>query len=325
DRIWFMEMNTRLQVEHPVTEEITGVDLVEWQLRVAAGEPLPLHQHEITAQGWAMEARLYAEDPVRGFLPSTGRLDLFQTGYGGRVDTGVDEGGEISPYYDPMIAKLIARGEHREEAREQLLDMVRETAVWPVKTNAAFLARVLEHEDFVAGQPDTGLIERHVESLTAPPQPSAGALTRAAMAMVPRSLFAGFRLNAPEKRTAPFLLDGAPVEVHLHGPGEEKPAPQMLVAENGAVWRLEPWRAAGKAGSMAGDGAILAPMPGRVLSVAVAAGDSVTRGQKLLTLEAMKMEHSLVAPFDGTVDDVLVSAGAQVQVDALLVKVVAAD
>ncbi len=325
DRIWFMEMNTRLQVEHPVTEEITGVDLVEWQLRVAAGEPLPLPQDEITAQGWAMEARLYAEDPVRGFLPSTGRLDLFQTGYGGRVDTGVEEGGEISPYYDPMIAKLIARGDHREEAREQLLDMVRETAVWPVKTNAAFLARLLEQEDFVRGQPDTGLIERHVDDLTAPPVPSAGALTRAAMAMVPRSLFAGFRLNAPEKRSARFLLDGAPVAVQLHGPGEEKPAPQMLVAENGAVWRLEPWRATGKAGSTAGDGAILAPMPGRVLSVEVAAGQTVTRGQKLLTLEAMKMEHSLVAPFNGTVEDLMVSAGAQVQVDALLVKVVAAD
>jgi 3-methylcrotonyl-CoA carboxylase alpha subunit len=325
DRIWFMEMNTRLQVEHPVTEEITGVDLVEWQLRVAAGEPLPLPQDEITAQGWAMEARLYAEDPVRGFLPSTGRLDLFQTGYGGRVDTGVEEGGEISPYYDPMIAKLIARGDHREEAREQLLDMVRETAVWPVKTNAAFLARLLEQEDFVRGQPDTGLIERHVDDLTAPPVPSAGALTRAAMAMVPRSLFAGFRLNAPEKRSARFLLDGAPVAVQLHGPGEEKPAPQMLVAENGAVWRLEPWRATGKAGSTAGDGAILAPMPGRVLSVEVAAGQTVTRGQKLLTLEAMKMEHSLVAPFNGTVEDLIVSAGAQVQVDALLVKVLAAD
>ena len=325
DRIWFMEMNTRLQVEHPVTEEITGVDLVEWQLRVAAGEPLPLPQDEITAQGWAMEARLYAEDPVRGFLPSTGRLDLFQTGYGGRVDTGVEEGGEISPYYDPMIAKLIARGDHREAAREQLLDMVRETAVWPVKTNAAFLARLLEQEDFVRGQPDTGLIERHVDDLTAPPVPSAGALTRAAMAMVPRSLFAGFRLNAPEKRSARFLLDGAPVAVQLHGPGEEKPAPQMLVAENGAVWRLEPWRATGKAGSTAGDGAILAPMPGRVLSVEVAAGQTVTRGQKLLTLEAMKMEHSLVAPFNGTVEDLMVSAGAQVQVDALLVKVLAAD
>ncbi len=323
DRIWFMEMNTRLQVEHPVTEEITGVDLVEWQLRVAAGEPLPLFQHEITAQGWAMEARLYAEDPARGFLPSTGRLDLFQTGYGGRVDTGVEEGGEISPYYDPMIAKLIARGDSREEARQTLLEMVGETAVWPVKTNAAFLARVLEQEDFVRGQPDTGLIERHVEDLTAPPLPSAGALTRAAMAMVPRSLFAGFRLNATDKRSAQFLLDGAPIDVQLHGPGEESPAPQMLVAENGAVWRLEPWRAEGKAGGTAGDGAILAPMPGRVLSVDVAAGQAVTRGQKLLTLEAMKMEHSLIAPFDGTVEEVLVSAGAQVQVEALLVRVAA--
>lgn len=323
DRIWFMEMNTRLQVEHPVTEEVTGVDLVEWQLRVAAGEPLPLLQHEITLDGWAMEARLYAEDPARGFLPSTGRLDLFQTGFGGRIDSGVEEGGEISPYYDPMIAKLIARGDTREEARAQLLEMVGETAVWPVKTNAAFLYRLLDHSDFSAGKVDTGLIARHADDLTAPPLPSDAALTRAAMAMVPKSLFSGFRLNGPARHSAPFLLDGTPVDVALHGPGEDSPAPQMLVAEQGAVWRLEPWRASGSHKGSASDGAILSPMPGRVLSVDVAAGDKVVRGQKLLTLEAMKMEHSLVAPFDGIVADLHATAGAQVQVDALLVRVTA--
>ena len=323
DRIWFMEMNTRLQVEHPVTEEITGVDLVEWQLRVAAGEPLPLLQHEITLSGWAMEARLYAEDPTRGFLPSTGRLDLFQTGYGGRIDSGVEEGGEISPYYDPMIAKLIARGDTREDARAQLAEMVGETAVWPVKTNAAFLYHLLDQADFVAGHVDTGLIARHVEELTAAPLPSDAALTRAAMAMVPKSLFSGFRLNGPGRRTAAFLLDGTPVDVQLHGPGEDSPAPQMLVAEQGGVWRLEPWRAAGSHKGGASDGAILSPMPGRILSVDVAAGDTVVRGQKLLTLEAMKMEHSLVAPFDGTIADLHATTGAQVQVDALLVRVTA--
>lgn len=323
DRIWFMEMNTRLQVEHPVTEEVTGVDLVEWQLRVAAGEPLPLLQHEITLNGWAMEARLYAEDPTRGFLPSTGKLELFQTGYGGRIDSGVEEGGEISPYYDPMIAKLIARGDDREEARTQLADMVGETAVWPVKTNAPFLYRTLSHPAFSEGDVDTGLIEREAKTLTAAPQPSVSALTRAAMAMVPQSLQAGFRLNAPDKKSAPFLLDGEQVEAQLHGPGEANPARQMLVAENGAVWRLEPWREDGQAGGASGNGSILSPMPGRILSVEVAAGDRVARGQKLLTLEAMKMEHSLIAPFDGILAELHAVAGAQVQVDALLAKVLA--
>ena len=323
DRIWFMEMNTRLQVEHPVTEEVTGIDLVAWQLRIAAGECLPRAQDEISLNGWAMEARLYAEDPAKGFLPSIGRLDLFQTGFGGRVDSGVDEADEISPYYDPMIAKLIAHGETREEARQNLVEMVGDTAIWPVKTNAAFLHRTLSQSDFVDGRVDTGLIERHAEALTAPTHPSAAALTRAAMAMVPQSLQAGFRLNAEDQRSATFLLDGLPVDVALHGPGEAKPARQMLVAENGAVWRLERWRAAGALGAGNSDGAILSPMPGRILSVEVAIGDPVVQGQKLLTLEAMKMEHSLVAPFDGVVAELHAEEGSQVQVEALLVRVAA--
>ena len=322
DRIWFMEMNTRLQVEHPVTEEITGVDLVEWQLRVASGEPLPLTQDELAIGGWAMEARLYAEDPAKGFLPSTGPLDLFQLpGHIGRVDTGVMEGADISPFYDPMIAKLIAHGETRDDARETLSEMLGDSAVWPVKTNAAFLIRALDHPDFIAGMVDTGLIGRDGEAMAAEPAPSAQALTGAAMAMVPRSLQAGFRLNAPDVRTAPFLLDGRCVEVALHGPGAIDPAPAMLVAEDGAVWQLTPWRAAGGTGSAGGDGAILSPMPGRIIAVDVAAGDTVTRGQKLLTLEAMKMEHSLTAPFDGIVAELHAIPGAQVQVEALLARI----
>jgi acetyl/propionyl-CoA carboxylase alpha subunit len=137
DRVWFMEMNTRLQVEHPVTEEITGQDLVEWQLRVASGEPLPLRQDELSIRGWAMEARLYAEDPAQEFLPSTGRLDHFVLPRGVRIDTGVEEGDRISPYYDPMIAKVIARGGSRAEAAERLAHALHEVEVWPVKTNAA--------------------------------------------------------------------------------------------------------------------------------------------------------------------------------------------
>jgi 3-methylcrotonyl-CoA carboxylase alpha subunit len=326
DRIWFMEMNTRLQVEHPVTEEITGVDLVEWQLRVASGEPIPLSQDELAISGWAMEARLYAEDPAKGFLPSIGTLELFQLPeHMGRVDTGVYEGAEVSPFYDPMIAKVIAWGEDREEARELLSEMLEDSAIWPVKTNSAFLINALDHPDFVAGSVDTGLIGRDGDAMTAEPEPSAQALTNAAMAMVPRSLQAGFRLNAPDVRSAPFLLDGKRVEVALHGPGAEAPAPAMLVAEAGSVWQLTPWRAAGGVGGAAGDGAILSPMPGKIIAVEVAAGDVVTKGQKLLTLEAMKMEHSLTAPFDGVVAELNAATGAQVQVEALLVKIEKSD
>ncbi|MGV1683139.1 acetyl/propionyl/methylcrotonyl-CoA carboxylase subunit alpha [Sphingopyxis sp. NJF-3] len=327
DRIWFMEMNTRLQVEHPVTEEITGVDLVEWQLRVASGEPLPLRQDELSIDGWAMEARLYAEDPAKGFLPSIGTLELFQLAEhdGGRIDTGVIEGAEVSSFYDPMIAKVIAYGEDREDARLTLSGMLEDSAVWPVKTNSAFLIQALDHPDFVAGTVDTGLIGRDGEAMTAEPVPSAQALTNAAMAMVPRALQAGFRLNAPDARSAPFLLDGKRVDVALHGPGTEEPAPAMLVAEAGSVWQLSPWRAAGGPGGAASDGAILSPMPGKIIAVDVAAGDAVTKGQKLLTLEAMKMEHSLTAPFDGVVAELNATAGAQVQVEALLAKIEAAE
>ena len=322
DRIWFMEMNTRLQVEHPVTEEITGVDLVEWQLRVASGEPIPLAQNELAINGWAMEARLYAEDPAKGFLPSIGTLELFQLPeHIGRVDTGVYEGAEVSPFYDPMIAKVIAWGEDREEARELLSEMLEDSAIWPVKTNSAFLINALDHPDFVAGTVDTGLIGRDGDAMTEEPVPTAQALTNAAMAMVPRALLSGFRLNAPDVRSAPFLLDGKRVEVELHGPGAEEPSPAMLVAEGGSVWQLTPWRAEGSAGGAAGDGAILSPMPGKVIAVEVAAGDKVTKGQKLLTLEAMKMEHSLTAPFDGVVAELNATAGAQVQVEALLARI----
>lgn len=322
DRIWFMEMNTRLQVEHPVTEEITGVDLVEWQLCVASGEPIPLKQDELAINGWAMEARLYAEDPAKGFLPSIGTLELFQLPeHMGRVDTGVYEGAEVSPFYDPMIAKVIAWGEDRDEARELLSEMLEDSAIWPVKTNSAFLINALDHPDFVAGTVDTGLIGRDGDAMTAEPEPTAQALTNAAMAMTPRSLQSGFRLNARDVRSGPFLLDGKRVEVDLHGPGTDEPAPAMLVAEGGSVWQLTPWRAAGGAGGAAGDGAILSPMPGKIIAVDVAAGDTVRKGQKLLTLEAMKMEHSLTAPFDGVVAELNATGGAQVQVEALLVRI----
>ena len=326
DRIWFMEMNTRLQVEHPVTEEITGVDLVEWQLRVASGEPIPLRQEELGIDGWAMEARLYAEDPAKGFLPSIGKLELLQFGDapGGRINTGVYEGAEVSPFYDPMIAKVIAWGEDRDEARERLSDMLSDSAVWPVKTNASFLVKALAHPDFVAGTVDTGLIGREGEAMAQVPEPSAQVLEAAAASLVPAYPISGLRLNADPVRKAWFLLDGQEVEIAV-GPGTDDPAEAVLVTEQGQAWQLSRWRREGVHGAAAGSGAILAPMPGKVIAVEVEAGQSVTAGQKLLTLEAMKMEHTLTAPFDGVVAELNAAPGQQVQVEALLARIEEAE
>ena len=328
DRIWFMEMNTRLQVEHPVTEAITGQDLVEWQLRVASGEPLPLTQDELAINGWAIEARLYAEDAAKGFLPSIGTLEAFDLGNSVRVDTGVVQGGEVSPFYDPMIAKLIAHGETREEAREALADALDEAVVWPVRTNAAFLVEALDHPAFVAGEADTGLIAREGDALMPPPRPSDEALADAGLALVGNQPFAGFRLNAAPRTTARFLLDGEPIDVDL-AEGDvlgvdgaaERADGAVLVAEGGQVWRMTAWRVDGAAGGGAADGAILSPMPGRVLSVEVADGQQVAEGDRLLVLEAMKMEHVMTAPFDGVVANLAASAGGQVVAGAVLVRI----
>jgi len=322
DRIWFMEMNTRLQVEHPVTEEITGQDLVEWQLRVASGEPLPKTQAELAINGWAMEARLYAEDPAKGFLPSIGRLEAFDLGDEARIDSGVEQGADISPFYDPMIAKVIAWGEDREEARERLADALSDAIVWPVRSNAGFLVEALEHHAFASGEIDTGLIAREGDALMPDARPTDEALADAAAALIGDVPMAGFRLNAAPRTLGTFMLDDAAVTIDRGAaePGSQ-PADNLLIAEGGQTWQLAHWRAAGSAAGAVGDGAILAPMPGRVISVDVAAGDVVTKGQKLLTLEAMKMEHGLVAPFDGTVAELNAAAGAQVQVDALLARI----
>ncbi|NIJ16795.1 acetyl/propionyl/methylcrotonyl-CoA carboxylase subunit alpha [Sphingobium vermicomposti] len=321
DRIWFMEMNTRLQVEHPVTEEITGQDLVEWQLRVASGEPLPKAQHELSINGWAMEARLYAEDPAKGFLPSIGRLERFDIGPAYRVDTGVEQGSEISSFYDPMIAKLIVWGPDRDAARLSLAATLERTVIWPLKTNAGFLVKALHHSDFAQARLDTGLIGREGDALLPAALPSAAALEAAAARLAAPGPMAGFRLNAEPRQDGWFLLDGAPVKVALSASGECKAGRSVIVAENGQSWLLTPWRAGGQGGGEASDGAILSPMPGRIISVAVTAGDKVTKGQKLLTLEAMKMEHSLVAPFDGTVAELNGAEGGQVSEGALLVRI----
>ena len=353
DRIWFMEMNTRLQVEHPVTEEITGQDLVEWQLRVASGEDLPLKQEDLAIDGWAMEARLYAEDPSKGFLPSVGALDyLMLPDHLIRVETGVEEGGVVSPFYDPMIAKLVAHGSTRTEVIKTLADAASVTAVWPVKTNAGFIARALRDPDFEAGDVDTDFIAARLDSLVPPDEPSPAVLRAAGMALsqhlpgkpTPRQVgewlhlddapnspwFAapGFRLNRPSERIVRVQTGGTiyPVEVGDFDdalPAWVEPLGDMILAgkNDGLVFAFRVPRTEGGAAGAAGDGAIVSPMPGKIIALEVAAGDTVTKGQKLLTLEAMKMEHSLTAPFDGKVAELNAAAGAQVSEGALLVRI----
>ncbi len=323
DRIWFMEMNTRLQVEHPVTEAITGQDLVEWQLRVAGGEPLPCGQDDLRIDGHAIEARLYAEDPAKGFLPSIGRLDAFDLGTAVRVDTGVEQGATISPFYDPMIAKVIAHGASREEAREMLAEALDAAIVWPLRSNAGFLVEALDHPAFVAGTVDTGLIAREGDALMPPALPSEEVLAHAAVALAGPRPIGGFRLNAAPRDVARLLVAGEPVSVEIAG-GTAAPASaatRLLVTEGGQTWEVTPFRAGGATAGAAADGVILSPMPGRIIAVEVAAGDRVAKGQRLVTLEAMKMEHSLTAPFDGTVAELNAVAEGQVTEGTVLVRI----
>ncbi|WP_421728938.1 biotin carboxylase N-terminal domain-containing protein [Brevundimonas sp.] len=331
DRIWFMEMNTRLQVEHPVTEAITGQDLVEWQLRVASGEPLPKRQDELAIDGWAMEARLYAENPTAGFLPSTGPLDRLRLPDDVRIDTGVYEGGEVTPFYDPMIAKLIVHAPTREAAAAKLAAACAQVEVWPVRTNAAFLTRAAADADFVAGRVDTGFIERGLDVLVPTAEPSDAVKTAAASALIKAPTGAawtdltGFRANAPTQRRVAVSVAGS---VHLAetsataGGHVASVAGRDILFLDGEAWPLGPGRVDGAGGGGgASDGAILSPMPGKVISVDVEDGQAVVRGQKLLTLEAMKMEHGMVAPFDGTVTALSVAAGSQVAEGAVLVRI----
>ena len=200
----------------------------------------------------------------------------------------------------------------------------RDSAVWPVKSNAGFLVRALDHPDFIAADLDTGLIARAGEDLMPDETPTEEELGEEADALIQAGPMAGFRLNAPQKDSAWFLLDGAAVELPI-GDGVAEPAEELLIASEGQVWALKPFRADGSGAAAAGDGAILAPMPGKIIAVSVAEGDAVKAGDKLVTLEAMKMEHSLTAPFDGVVRELKASQGAQVQKDTALVVVEAAD
>ncbi len=357
DRIWFMEMNTRLQVEHPVTEAITGVDLVEWQLRVASGEPLPLRQEEIAINGHAIEARLYAEDPAKGFLPSIGKLEYFKRPYlrrgkTCRVDTGVEQGDSISPFYDPMIAKLITHADTREEAITNLRQMTKNTSCWPVKTNAGFLNLLLWDSNFEGGVLDTGLIAREGDALIPDAEAPESVLQAVAHLAIDNALGGhatdiretwlatdkgpwsnrGFRLNRAAAPVTVRLNDGLQdYEVRFADgsidnlPWVERIDAGWVVTEDGVTRVFNLARSGGEGAAAACDGAILAPMPGRIVSVEVSEGQAVTAGQKLLVLEAMKMEQALLAPFDGVVETLTAVAGAQVQVDTLLAKVVKAQ
>ena len=334
DRIFFMEMNTRLQVEHPVTEEITGVDLVEWQLRVASGEPIPLRQEELSINGHAIEARLYAEDPAKGFLPSIGPLEQWHMPEDYvRIDTGYVQGSTVSPFYDPMLAKVIVHSDARDNALALMAEKLQGLAVWPVKSNAGFLHRAVSHDDFRAGRVTTGFIEANQVELIPEDRPSPDVLRTAAKHLADEHAgdpaILGFRLNASPQRQLRLQVGD---EVHEATIPDEWPetyssalAPGVtLVTERGETFAVSVASVRGVPGHHAHDGDIVAPMPGKVIAVDVAEGQAVTAGQRLLVLEAMKMEHALTAPFDGVVTELSVSAGSQVQVEAVLAVVEAA-
>ena len=350
DRIWFMEMNTRLQVEHPVTEEITGVDLVEWQLRVASGEPLPLRQDELSINGWAIEARLYAEDPAKGFLPSIGKLELFEApDEDVRLETGVARGDAVSSYYDPMIAKIVSHGDNREDAIGKLANALNHTVVWPVKSNGGFLYELLNAEPFARGSVTTNFIATALDDLVSSEAPPRQVIEDAAAELFSRDAndcwihgtpetpwvdALGFRLNRAADARITVLVDGSAQTLPARITDDPWPPRivysrledgSLIVTDRGQPYRISHFRHDGGTHHSAHDGDILSPMPGKIIAVEVAAGDTVTKGQKLLTLEAMKMEHTLTAPFDGVVAELSAVPGAQVQVEALLARIEAAE
>ena len=371
---YFMEMNTRLQVEHPVTEFITGTDLVEWQLRVAAGQPLPKRQDELAIHGHALEARLYAEDADRGFLPSTGtlrRLRLPTPSTNVRVDTGVEEGDSITPYYDPMIAKLIVWDVDRDAALRRMSQALADCQVVGLTTNAGFLRRLVQTDSFANAKLDTALIEREQAALAVTGDGEQALWELAAIAAVASTPAAaadardphspwqaqdGWRLGVPAARSVSLQQgerahtlkvwttadgwrvqcgDAAPKQVVGHADGQT-----LSVQMDERRWRLQLQRDGDQLYLFASDGqhrftlhdpvgeseqasadagSLLAPMPGRIVATLVAAGTQVKRGTPLVVLEAMKMEHTLQAPADGTVKGYRAKAGDQVGDGAVLV------
>jgi len=371
---YFMEMNTRLQVEHPVTECITGTDLVEWQLRVASGEPLPLQQDQLQIRGHALEARLYAEDADRGFLPSTGALRHLRLPANTahvRVDAGVEQGDAITPFYDPMIAKLIVWDVDRDAALRRMQQALAECEVVGVTTNAAFLRRLVMTDSFAQAMLDTALIEREQAALAPNDGDSDAALwALAAMAGVATSEAAsrdardphspwqaqdGWRLGAAAARTLMLEHRGTQRSVAVQAAGEQwsvhmdgnalqgsgrlagdalrvqigeqlhratviRDGNELYLFGSEGVQRFtlhDPVIEADQ--SVADAGSLVAPMPGRIVATLVAPGTAVKRGAPLLVLEAMKMEHTLQAPADGTVQGYRVKAGDQVGDGAVLV------
>ncbi len=374
-RFYFMEMNTRLQVEHPVTEMITGQDLVEWQLRVAAGQPLPCPQSALSIDGHAIEARIYAEDPDRGFLPATGKIRYFGTPVADatvRIDAGVAQGDEISPWYDPMIAKLIVHGATRAEACARMLQALAAFRILGVANNVAFLSRLVSSTAFAAADLDTALIERAHAQLfaTAAPAPDAAVMAAALTllsqqrdaaaagpGLAPWQRGGSWRLNAQAVQRLAFLTQnvekavlarrtGAGVELslgetHALAPLPAEPQagfaltvgglrlPVQVIADRsrydvflqGVHFSLEyvdPLAHVGE--ETVAEGGIRALMPGRVVALLAEAGAPVSKGQPLLILEAMKMEHTLSAPADGVCEGFNVAVGDQVTEGADLVK-----
>ena len=378
--LYFMEMNTRLQVEHPVTELVTGLDLVEWQLRVAAGEPLPLGQEELRCTGHAIEARVYAEDPARGFLPAAGTLHHLVFPAEGpdlRIDSGVREGDLVGVDYDPMIAKIIVWGEDRSAAVQRLAAALAATEVGGVVTNRDFLCALASHRCFLAGRVDTGLVDARVDELLPQPGPAARRLALALASLfevLERADFSAasarassdpcspwhrtdaWRLNDAGRDTLVFMegLEEVAVVVRfdagafcLHLPGGTVSARGHLgpkgrlhasidgtevsatVAAHGAqrwvmvhgrtclLLRKDPYL--GAAGAQSAPDRLTAPMPGKVRAVHVRAGDRVRSGQPLMVLEAMKMEHTIAALKDGTIDRLCFGEGEQVDEGAELV------
>lgn len=354
---YFMEMNTRLQVEHPVTELITGLDLVEWQLRVASGERLPYAQEDITLTGWAIEARVCAEDPSRGFLPSGGTVLALREPQGGgvRTDSGLSEGVPVGSLYDPMLSKVIAYGPDRATALRKLRAALADTVILGVPTNAGFLRRLLAHPDVVSGDLDTGLVEREAEGLVpdgVPDEVYAAAAAVRLDALAPRpdaggwtdpfSVPSGWRtggVRAPlvfplrvagrepvaqnPPASATVTADRVTVEqdgavVHFHRSGD-------WLGRDGDAWHVQdhdPVEASLSGAGRGGADTLAAPMPGTVTVVKVAVGDEVEAGQSLLVVEAMKMEHVIAAPHAGTVTELDVTAGATVAMDQILAVVV---